>query len=226
MTRAALQPTEGTFEMTFWDRVETVKIDNDVLEHPFYVRWSNGELSSEELAVYSGQYRHAVVALAAASRNAAPAASDPALREHLEDHAAEETAHVEVWDRFLAAAGGDAAAEPSPETELCAAAWAGTGRNPAATLAALYAIESSQPKIAETKQQGLVDLYGYAEGPATDYFTIHATLDHDHAESHKRFIEAELASGDVDQDELVAAAREVLRANWTLLDGVEALNGR
>jgi pyrroloquinoline-quinone synthase len=207
--------------MTFWDRLETVRTDNDVLEHPFYVRWSNGDLSRDELAGYSGQYRHAVVALAAASRNAAPLAEDSALREHLEDHAAEETAHIAVWDRFVTAAGGDAAAEPTPETELCAAAWAGEGRNPRATLAALYAIESAQPQIASVKQQGLTELYGYDEGPATDYFQIHATLDHEHADAHRRFLEAEIESGNVDEDELVAAAREVLRANWTLLDGVE-----
>jgi pyrroloquinoline-quinone synthase len=211
--------------MTFWDRLETVKTDNDVLEHPFYVRWSNGELSSEELAAYSGQYRHAVVALAAASRNAAPAA-DGDLREHLEDHAAEETAHIELWDRFVDATGGDSGAEPTAETELCAAAWAGAGRNPHATLAALYAIESAQPQISSIKQQGLVELYGYDEGPATDYFDIHATLDHDHAESHRRFLESSLEGGAVDEDELIASAREVLRANWTLLDGVERMNER
>lgn len=208
--------------MSFWDRIETVKADNDVLEHPFYVRWTNGELSRDELAAYSGQYRHAVVALAAASRNAAPAAGG-ALREHLEDHAAEETAHVEVWDRFVAASGGDAGATPTPETELCAAAWAGAGRNPRATLAALYAIESAQPQIAAVKQQGLLELYGYDEGPATDYFDIHATLDHEHAESHRRFLDQEIESGSVDEDEMVAAAREVLKANWTLLDGVERM---
>jgi len=211
--------------MTFWDRIETVKSDNDVLEHPFYVRWSNGELTAEELASYSGQYRHAVAALATASRNAARAA-DGALREHLEDHAAEETAHIEVWDRFVAAAGGQPDAEPTAETELCAAAWAGAGRDPQATLAALYAIESCQPEISSVKQQGLVELYGYQEGPATDYFEIHATLDHDHAESHRRLIESSLEAGEADEDELVVAAREVLRANWTLLDGVERLNGR
>jgi pyrroloquinoline-quinone synthase len=212
--------------MKFWDRIETVKTDNDVLEHPFYVRWSNGELTRRELAAYSGQYRHAVVALAAASRNAAPAADDPQLREHLEDHAAEETAHIAVWDRFLAAAGGDRDAAPEPETELCAAAWAGEGRNPRATLAALYAIESAQPQISATKQQGLLERYGYEEGPATDYFDIHATLDHEHAESHRRFLDAELEAGRLDEDEMVASAREVLRANWTLLDGVERMNGR
>jgi pyrroloquinoline-quinone synthase len=211
--------------MTFWDRLETVRSDNDVLEHPFYVRWSDGELTREELAAYSGQYRHAVVALAAASRNAAPAA-DGALREHLEDHAAEETAHIELWDRFVDAAGGAPDAAPTAETELCAAAWAGAGRDPQATLAALYAIESAQPQISSVKHKGLVELYGYEEGPATEYFATHAKLDHDHAESHRRFIESGLESGAVDEDDLIASAREVLRANWTLLDGVERLNGR
>lgn len=209
--------------MTFWDRLETVKSDNDVLEHPFYTRWSNGELTRDELAAYSGQYRHAVVALAAASRNAAPATGDVALRDHLEDHAAEETAHIEVWDRFVAATGGDPGAQPTPETELCAAAWAGAGRDPLATLAALYAIESAQPQISSVKQQGLVELYGYDEGPATDYFEIHAMLDHDHADAHRRFLDAELEKGSVDEDQLVASAREVLRANWTLLDGVDRM---
>jgi pyrroloquinoline-quinone synthase len=211
--------------MTFWDRLETVRSDNDVLEHPFYVRWSSGELTPEELAAYSGQYRHAVVALATASRNAAPAA-EGALREHLEDHAAEETAHIALWDRFVAATGGSRDAAPTAETELCAAAWAGARRDPHATLAALYAIESAQPQISSVKQQGLVELYGYSDGPATDYFAIHATLDHDHAESHRRFIESSLEDGMVDEDELIASAREVLRANWTLLDGVERLNRR
>ena len=213
--------------MTFWDRLETVKTDNDVLEHPFYTRWSNGELTRQELADYSGQYRHAVVALAAASRNAAREPGvDAGLREHLEDHSAEETAHIAVWDRFIDATGGDSSADPLPETELCAAAWAGAGRDPQSTLAALYAIESAQPEISSVKQQGLTELYGYDEGPATDYFSIHATLDHDHAESHRRFIESSLESGLVDEDDLIASAREVLRANWTLLDGVERLNGR
>jgi pyrroloquinoline quinone (PQQ) biosynthesis protein C len=179
-------------------------------------------LTREELAVYSGQYRHAVVALANASRRAAPAAEGE-LREHLELHAAEETAHVELWDRFVDATGGSSAADATPESAACASAWEGSDRDVLPTLVALYAIESAQPKISEIKQQGLVDLYGFENGPATDYFEVHATLDADHAAAHREFIDPALEGAD--HDALLDAAREVLDANWKLLDGVDRANG-
>ncbi len=47
-----------------WKRIEESRARHNVLEHPFYVRWSAGELSADELARYSGQYRHATEALA------------------------------------------------------------------------------------------------------------------------------------------------------------------
>jgi pyrroloquinoline-quinone synthase len=203
----------------FWTRLDAVRSEWNVLEHTFYRRWSAGELSSEELAAYAGQYRHAVVALADASASAAARAGEP-LRRHLEEHAAEEASHVELWDRFAEAAGGDVDAPASPETETCASAWRGSGeRSLEATLVALYAIEAAQPAIAEAKRAGLTGLYGYEPGPATEYFDLHATLDVEHARAHREWIEPALA--EADHDELLAAAREVLSGNWTLLDGVE-----
>jgi pyrroloquinoline-quinone synthase len=206
--------------MEFFSRVEAARERWNVLEHPFYQRWSAGELTLDELAAYAGQYRHAVVALADASRQAA-AAAGPELRPELEAHAVEETAHVELWDDFTRAIGGAVEADPHAETEACAAAWAGDGeRSLGASLAALYAIESGQPAIAETKRAGLLEHYGVAEGPATAYFSLHATLDHEHAAHERELLEARL--GAEDQDALVAEAESVLRANWELLDGVEA----
>ena len=51
-----------------WQRIEESRARYNVLEHPFYVRWSAGELSPEELARYAGQYRHATEAIAALRR--------------------------------------------------------------------------------------------------------------------------------------------------------------
>jgi pyrroloquinoline-quinone synthase len=203
--------------MNLWDRLAAVRAEWDVLGHPFYERWSRGELTPGALAAYSGQYRHAVVALAGASAGAAEQATGP-LRDHLRAHAAEEAGHVALWDRFVEAAGGDCRATAFPDTAECASAWADPDRGVGPTLAALYAIESAQPEIAAVKRRGLVDLYGFEPGDAIEYFDVHATLDHDHAAAHRDWLEADLANQD--EDELVQAARRVLAANWKLLDGV------
>jgi pyrroloquinoline-quinone synthase len=188
-------------------QLDAVRDRWDVLRHPFYARWSAGELSREELARYSGQYRHAVVALAEAAERAGS------------DHAAEERAHVTLWDEFVTAMGGDPAAAPLPETAECASAWAGSERDELASLAALYAIEAAQPAISQTKLDGLVRFYGCEPGSdATRYFDVHATRDHEHAAEGRAALEARAADADVER--LVVAAEEALRANWTLLDGV------
>jgi pyrroloquinoline-quinone synthase len=208
----------------FWSRLEQVRARWNVLEHPFYERWSRGELSGEELATYAGEYRHAVVALADAAAGAAEAAG-PELRPQLESHAAEERAHVALWDRFADAAGASADAEPTPETTACARAWAGGPNRPLLrSLVALYAIESGQPPIAETKRAGLREHYGFGEDGAGAYFDLHTELDHEHAAAERALIEARLEGAD--EDSLLVTAESVLRANWELLDGVERRNGR
>ncbi len=83
-------------------RLDEARRATNVLEHPFYERWSAGELSSAELSLYAGEYRHAVVALAQASAQVA-AVADPERRPGLERHADEEAAHVALWDEFARA---------------------------------------------------------------------------------------------------------------------------
>ncbi len=210
--------------MKFFADLEAVRQRWNVLEHPFYTRWSAGELTREELASYSGQYRAAVVALAQASAGTAAVADDDALRDDLEGHAAEEAAHVDLWDRFTTAVGGDCGAAMTAETQSCADTWA-TERPLLESLVAMYAIESGQPAISETKRAGLVEHYGATPGSdATAYFDLHAVRDVEHAAYERALIEPRLDGADVDA--LLAEAEAVLKANWELLDGVERLNGR
>ena len=91
--------------MSLIERIDAARARWNVLEHPFYKRWSCGELSRGELAHYAGEYRHAVVALA-----------DTAAKAGNEEHAREEAAHIDLWDEFAAAFGADTTREPSPET--------------------------------------------------------------------------------------------------------------
>jgi pyrroloquinoline-quinone synthase len=102
-----------------WSRLDGVRARWNVLEHPFYERWSAGELSRDDLARYAGQYRHAVVALAEAADRAAHAADEAEFAD-LAAHAGEEAAHVALWDEFAAAAGTGGPQPAEPETATCA----------------------------------------------------------------------------------------------------------
>lgn len=202
---------------TIWERIESSRERWDVLRHPFYQRWSAGELSERELARYSGQYRHAVEAIAEMSDSLAEALPE---RPELRDHAAEEHAHVRLWDGFVEAVGGEAADAPTAETAACVDTWT-AGDDALETLARLYAVESGQPPISRTKREGLLGRYGFSDGAATAYFRIHAERDVEHAAQARELV-AELAEAG-DEDRVVAAAESAFRANWRLLDGVEAL---
>ena len=197
-----------------WERIEVARRRWDVLRHPFYQRWSNGELSAEELARYSGQYRHAVEAIATMSAAAADALPE---RPELRRHAAEELGHLRLWDGFVEQTGGDAGAEPTSETAECVRAWT-RDEDAAELLARLFAVESSQPEISKTKLEGLLGRYGWSEGAGTAYFSVHEVRDVEHAAEVRELIE-ELGD-DVSEDALVAAAESAYRANWRLLDGV------
>jgi pyrroloquinoline-quinone synthase len=199
-----------------WERIEAARERWNVLEHPFYLRWSGGELSREELAGYSGQYRHATEAIARLSTTAADSAPKPQQAE-LRRHAGEEVEHIELWDGFVRAVGGDPGAAPSPETADCVAAWTADDGF-AASLVRLYAIESGQPAISRTKREGLAAHYGIEGGEGNAYFRLHEKLDVEHAEADRELIEAHLETED--EDVLVAAAESAFRANWRLLDGV------
>jgi pyrroloquinoline-quinone synthase len=199
-----------------WERIEESRARHNVLEHPFYVRWSAGELSREELARYAGQYRHATEALARLCSQTAETAPE-GHREEMAAHAAEEETHVGLWDDFVEAAGGGIGAEPTPETAECVTAWT-SPEGYLTQLARMYAIESGQPEISRIKREGLSRFYGINGGPGGEYFRVHEEADHAHAEESRRLIEEAMTPED--EDALVEAAESAFRANWRLLDGV------
>jgi pyrroloquinoline-quinone synthase len=199
-----------------WERIEESRARHNVLEHPFYVRWSAGELSSEELARYAGQYRHATEALARLCRQTVETAPE-GHRDEIAAHAEDEEAHVGLWDDFVEAAGGEIGAEPTPETAECVAAWTAPDGY-LAQLARMYAIESGQPEISRVKRDGLTRFYGINGGPGSEYFRVHEEADDAHAEESRRLIDDAMTPED--EDALVAAAESAFQANWRLLDGV------
>jgi pyrroloquinoline-quinone synthase len=191
--------------MNLIERIDEARRCCNVLEHPFYASWERGELSRDALSFYAGEYRHAVVSLA----DAAGAGGDPA-------HAAEETAHIGLWDAFAAELDAPLDREPTPETAACADSW--RAEDALEARAVLYAVESAQPEIARTKLAGLVDHYGFTPGSkSTAYFELHAERDVEHAEASAAVLRDARPE---DEDRLAAAATAALEGNWKLLDGV------
>ena len=217
---APRERTQSVSTTNVWDRIEQARAEHDVLQHPFYLRWSAGELSSEELARYSGQYRHATEALAKLCADTAELAPE-ARRDELQLHASEEQDHIAMWDGFVESVGGEIGAEPTAETSECVREWTAP-RGYLGGLARLYAIESGQPAISKTKREGLGEHYGVGDGDGNEYFRVHEASDEAHADESRRLIEEALrAPGrEADEDAVVEAAESAFRANWRLLDGV------
>jgi pyrroloquinoline-quinone synthase len=193
--------------MNLIERIDDARRRWNVLDHPFYLRWERGELTRDELAFYAGEYRHAVVALA----DVAAIGGDA-------EHAAEETAHVALWDDFAAALEAPLDRKPTTETQECITAW--QAKDSLEARAILYAVESSQPDVSKTKLTGLVEHYGFSkESKSTQYFELHAERDHVHAAASAEVLRSTHAK---DAARLYAAAEQALKGNWKLLDGVNA----
>jgi len=199
----------------------------NVLRHPFYERWSAGGLSRAELQAYGREYEHAVVAIATASRRAAEL-SDTELTNELAGHAAEEEAHIELWRAFTDGI-GERESQPTEgaesrlrQTLALQRIWSGgEDRSLGEHLVTLYAVESAQPEISRVKLDGLLDHYGFEDGPATEYFRLHAVRDAEHAALARSAL-SELARDGAEQVALERHAEAVYRAYWELLDGLEA----
>jgi pyrroloquinoline-quinone synthase len=194
-----------------------------LLDHPFYQRWSRGEVSVEELRAYAAQYRHFEALLPAHLREVADSAADGAVREqalrNLADEAGTPPTHLELFDRFAAALDAPQA-DPSPAmTHLLDTYRDATASGAPAGFAAVLAYEMQAPGVSATKAQGLRDHGILTDDGALAFWDLHATLDTDHA----RWAVEALAESGADTTELETSVRSAATAWWGFLDEREAL---
>jgi pyrroloquinoline-quinone synthase len=223
----------------FEAQVRAIVEQRHLLGHPFYVAWTKGELSLEQLRQYAGQYMHHVLAeptyLSAVHSNTPHFASDgrcdlvprQTILQNLVDEELGAKNHPALWKQFAAALGlsdddlAATAAMPATRrlietfTELC------RNRPYYAGLAALHAFESQVPAIAAVKIEGLRRFYGIADAEAVEFFSVHEKADIWHSAAEWRLIEGAADTAEKRAD-VLGATRAACDALWSFLDGVYA----
>ena len=195
-----------------------------LLQHPFYLAWSKGKLTKDQLAGYAKEYyfvaRHVPMAMQAIEKNL-PKSLPMQTRETFRKQAEEEREHIELWERFASALGvteGELEAyEPTKTvkeavTSIIEAAEEGFEEG----VAAMYAFECDLPAISQSKIDGLIKFYGLRNDDAHAYFEEHLR-----EEKHlcfwrnllKKFPAAKMQPA-------LMAAKGAVRAQNEVLDGV------
>jgi pyrroloquinoline-quinone synthase len=203
--------------------LSTAVADRRLLAHPFYRRWSAGELSRDELRAYAAQYRHVEAAVPDILRTIAGRSRDAEVQLQVMRTLADEVggtdipSHLELFDRFAAAL--DAPVTPaSPATAQLVDVLSGLAEtSPTAGLAGLSAYELQSPEVSATKAAGLREWYGLDDG-AVAFWDTHATADLEHA---GWLIDA-LAGIDASVESVTEAAGAAAGAWWAFLDEREA----
>lgn len=191
-----------------------------LLDHPFYRRWSRGEVGAGELRAYAAQYRHFEAMLPAHLGAVAEAAACEALRDQALRNRDDESAHLQLFDDFAAALGEARPAPPSPAMRrLLDVHAAARMRSAAEGFAVLLAYEAQSPDVAASKAAGLRD-HGILDGEdALRFWDLHASLDREHA----RWAIDALAASDAPASCVGDAIEAAAAAWWSFLDEREAL---
>jgi pyrroloquinoline-quinone synthase len=195
-----------------------------LLKHSFYRMWSEGKLTREHLAGYSKEYFQLVRAVPELVANVDSFVEDGPSKKAVAEMIKEESEHVELWAKFAGSMG-------VPREELLA--YRGTPKTRRAVsklrsvtkgsfrqgAAAMYSIESEQPRISRTKLDGLVAFYGMgADEEGTVYFREHEVADVRHAAVWRGLLQRKVAPGD--EAASVEASAESLAAQNAILDSV------
>lgn len=211
------------------DEIREIIEERNLLKHPFYQAWQQGELTLEHLRGYASQYWHHVLAFpqyVSAAHAICP--NQPDRQELLENLIEEERGdenHPELWLRFGEGVGAArdsiAASAPLPETARLVDTFrdATMRRSFPEACAALYVYESQVPEVAKTKIAGLKQFYGVGDERSLQFFEVHIGADEIHSEVGAGMVRRH--TNDAPQREAVlATARECADALWSFLDGV------
>lgn len=201
--------------------------EKHLLKHPFYVAWSQGELTLSDLREYSKQYFPQVRAFPAYLSEMHSRAQDLDFRKIIARNLAEEEGgaitHPELWINFASGLGADPkdvlAAPAGKRMDTMIETFRQAARDATGLAAvAMYCYEKQVPAVAAAKIAGLKERYGMDDPSILEYFAVHQIADVEHSAEWERLIER----ANPDAAEAAAIADRVLDALWGGLDEMDA----
>ncbi len=133
----------------------------NLLKHPFYLAWNEGNLAKEQMAVYAGEYGSFIQLISEGWL----AAGEQAI-------AKEEEEHYILWKRFAETLQTKNMGATIDKVSDLVNSVKNSFGSYAGALGALYAFEAQQPSTASSKLEGLKKHYNQWQADET-YFTIH-----------------------------------------------------
>jgi len=199
-----------------------------LLNNPFYLAWSKGELSIDCLKEYAKEYYQHVQAFPAYLSAIHSRCSDLPTRRILLQNLIEEEAgspnHPELWKNFALALGVTekelSVHQPSEQMRamidtfrtIC------SERTIAEGVASLYSYESQIPAICLSKIEGLKMHYGKKNPKDWEYFSVHIAADKEHAAQERKLL-ARHATQENSENVLICTDK-VLDALWNFLSSM------
>jgi len=224
----------------FFAQLEARIAPYDMLGHPFYQAWAEGELTRDDLRDYAQDYYHHVEAFPSYLAAFGLRLEDGELRRAVLANMCDEKGvegrrgmasvpHSDLWLDFAEGMGSSRNLDwhsPVPEVRQLVRHFhrvAGEG-SPEEVLAAFYVYESQVPRIAHEKARGLREMYD-ADDKTCGYFKLHAAADVRHSQVWRQQLEKRIAANPGATLAALDAAETAARMLWNALDGIEARRG-
>jgi len=203
----------------------------NLLNHPFYKSWNEGELSKETIKDYASQYYHHVKAfpryISAAHSVCEDITQRKILLENLNDEENNGTDHPTLWRNFALGAGNSESeimnSKPDSFTEnLINTFFKNCRSSYAQGLASIYTYEHQIPEIARTKIDGLKKFYEISDEQSLKFFHVHEKADIWHREQCETLLNQ---LTEEEQKNALEAAKETAKSLWNFLSGIALKHG-
>ncbi len=211
------------------EKIDEIVQRMSLLKHPFYQKWSCGELTAAQLSGYAKEYFQLVKAVPGLVGNVGSALGrredeneNTSLGSAISGNFREEQEHVELWRRFTSSLGIgreelDSYVASQKTVEAVSQLESLSKLSFEEAIASMYAYESALPEISRSKTKGLKEFYGLDSNEATIYFNTHEKVDVLHAALWRGILE-KLPSDK--QEAAILAATKSMEAQNLLLDSV------